>query len=132
MAPERVASWRRVVEDEFPEAIVKNYQQYKHECLNHPDDRHVLAAAIRIESDTIVTFNTRHFPAEATQPWGVSARTPDEYLNVLYDHSPLIFTAKLSQMAEKRSLSLAELSNRLANHCPTLASRIRLDQSLDS
>ena len=116
----------------FPEALIEGYQHFEAECLNHADDRHVLAAAIRIEADTIVTFNTRHFQPEALQPWGVAARTPDEYLNVLYDHAPLIFTSKLSQMAEKRSLNLAELTARLANHCPTLGSRIRLDQSFDS
>ena len=132
LTPDRVASWRRVVGAVFPEALIEGYQHFEAECLNHADDRHVLAAAIRIEADTIVTFNTRHFQPEALQPWGVAARTPDEYLNVLYDHAPLIFTSKLSQMAEKRSLNLAELTARLANHCPTLGSRIRLDQSFDS
>src|SRR5260221_12337375 len=48
--------------------------------LPDPDDRHVLAAAIRCGADVIVTANLKHFPAEAPTPFGIQAQHPDEFL----------------------------------------------------
>lgn len=38
------------------------------------DDRHVLAAAIQARADVIVTFNLRHFPADALAAQGLEAQ----------------------------------------------------------
>jgi hypothetical protein len=53
--------------------------------LPDPDDRHVLAAAIRAGADLIVTFNLRDFPAEALASYGIEAQHPDEFLNYQLD-----------------------------------------------
>ena len=44
------------------------------------DDRHVLAAAIASEADTVVTYNLKHFPDAALAEHGVAAIHPDEFL----------------------------------------------------
>jgi hypothetical protein len=48
--------------------------------LPDPDDRHVLAAAIKGRADLIVTSNLRDFPAEKLDRWGIEARHPDKFL----------------------------------------------------
>ena len=48
--------------------------------LPDADDRHVLAAAIASDADTIVTFNLKHFPAAALAEHGVEAVHPDAFL----------------------------------------------------
>ena len=53
--------------------------------LPDPDDRHVLAAAIRAGADLIVTFNLKDFPAGALAPYGIKARHPDEFLQLQLD-----------------------------------------------
>lgn len=49
-------------------------------ALPDPDDRHVLAAAIRCGAQHIVTRNLKDFPAEALAPFDVEAIDPDEFL----------------------------------------------------
>lgn len=48
--------------------------------LPDPDDRHVLAAAIKGRADLIVTINLKDFPANKLDPWGIEAQHPDEFL----------------------------------------------------
>ena len=56
--------------------------------LPDPGDRHVLAAAIRVGADFIVTFNLKDFPASALGTYGVEAIHPDEFILYLIDHYP--------------------------------------------
>jgi predicted nucleic acid-binding protein len=41
--------------------------------LPDPDDRHVLAAAIRCGASVIVAFNQADFPSTALEPYGIEA-----------------------------------------------------------
>jgi predicted nucleic acid-binding protein len=51
--------------------------------LPDPDDRHVLAAAIRGRADVIVTYNLRHFPEAVLSRYGIEAQHPDEFVSDL-------------------------------------------------
>lgn len=48
--------------------------------LPDPDDRHVLAAAIRCNADAIVTFNQKDFPAAVLQQYAIDAIHPDDFI----------------------------------------------------
>jgi len=52
------------------------------EVLDLPDrdDRHVLAAAIKVNAQLIVTWNRKHFPQDKMAPWGVRAKSPDDFV----------------------------------------------------
>ncbi|MBI1902310.1 MAG: PIN domain-containing protein [Planctomycetia bacterium] len=65
--------------------------------LPDPDDRHVLAAAIRAGADVIVTFNLTDFPSEALAKYGIEALHPDVFVRQLLDVAP-----KLVCLAAKR------------------------------
>ena len=56
--------------------------------LPDPDDRHVLAAAIRGQADVIVTMNLRDFPSDVVGAFGVEAQHPDEFVLHLLDLAP--------------------------------------------
>lgn len=56
--------------------------------LPDPDDRHVLAAAIRGRADVIVTMNLKDFPADILTPFGLEAQHPDEFVLHLLHLSP--------------------------------------------
>ena len=48
--------------------------------LPDPDDRHVLAAAIRCHADLILTFNLKDFPVSVLGPLGIEVQHPDSFL----------------------------------------------------
>jgi len=56
--------------------------------LPDPDDRHVLAAAIRASSGVIVTENIADFPAQTLEPYNIEAQTPDVFVLHLIDLAP--------------------------------------------
>ncbi len=48
--------------------------------LPDPDDRHVLAAAIYGQCDTIVTFNVKDFPPQVCALYGIEIEHPDDFV----------------------------------------------------
>lgn len=48
--------------------------------LPDPDDRHVLAAAIKCRADLILTYNLTDFPDPVLNQYGLRAIHPDEFL----------------------------------------------------
>jgi len=49
--------------------------------LPDPDDRHIMAAAIKINADAIVTFNKKDFPDSALSPYGIEVQHPDDFIH---------------------------------------------------
>lgn len=85
----RVAQLRRtemLMNQAFPDAWIVGYEDLI-EGLNlpDPDDRHVLAAAIRSGAETIVTANLKDFPAESLATYGIEALSPDAFICDLFD-----------------------------------------------
>jgi len=48
--------------------------------LPDPDDKHVLAAAIKSGAQVIVTSNLKDFPEAELQQWNVEAKSPDDFV----------------------------------------------------
>jgi predicted nucleic acid-binding protein len=61
--------------------------------LPDPNDRHVLAAAMRGRADVIVTMNLKDFPAEIIEPLGIEAQHPDEFILHLLGLAPGVVAA---------------------------------------
>ncbi len=86
--------------------------------LPDPDDRHVLAAAIRSGSQVIVTENLTDFPADVLEKYNIEAQTPDVFVLHLIDLSPrLVFGVLEAQAADLRNppMSVGELLERLSS-----------------
>jgi predicted nucleic acid-binding protein len=58
--------------------------------LPDPDDRHVLAAAIRCNADAIITFNQKDFPEDALKSFGVDVIHPDDFIYYQIDMAPTV------------------------------------------
>lgn len=53
----------------FPEAMVTGYEQLVSSMTNHPNGRHILAAAVCSGAQVIVTDNLKHFSDESLAPY---------------------------------------------------------------
>jgi len=70
----------------FPDALVQSYDALiSHLDLPDKKDRHVLAAAIKVNANTIVTNNLKDFPTEYLQFFGLRAQKADDFLTDLID-----------------------------------------------
>lgn len=88
LKPEQVARTRSLMNSAVPDCLVTGYQGMIAQLdLPDPNDRHVLAAAIRCQAGVIVTFNLKDFPAQKLDPYGIQAQHPDDFLTHLIDLS---------------------------------------------
>lgn len=75
-----------LMNEAVPDALVTGHEDLIDSLtLPDPDDRHVLAAAIRSNARVIVTFNERDFPAERLATFGIEVQHPDEFIDNLFD-----------------------------------------------
>jgi hypothetical protein len=94
-----------------PDCLVTGYGHLIDQlCPPDPNDRHMLAAAIRSGSQIIVTTNLRNFPQEALADFNIDARHPDDFILDLADLDPAIVTtaAKRQRAALKNPPLSAE------------------------
>lgn len=68
--------------------------------LPDPNDRHVLAAAIRAGADVIVTANLTDFPGSELGRYGIEAQHPDRFIMHLLDLAPHTVCAAAKRQRE--------------------------------
>ena len=110
---------RGEMERAFPDASVEGYQDHIGTLsLPDPGDRHVLAAAIEVGADYIVTFNLGDFPAAQLDPHGVEAVDPDSFACLLMDQDlegVVGVAAKHRRSLRKPPLGVSEYLEALRN-----------------
>ena len=100
---EKLARTRELMNKAVRDVLVENYEDLIDGLsLPDPDDRHVLAAAIRCDAQVIVTWNMKDFPAEKLTPYNVEAQDPDEFVLNVMDLKP----TAVSQAIERQAASL--------------------------
>ncbi|MBP2171699.1 putative nucleic acid-binding protein [Erwinia toletana] len=75
-----------LMNEALPDALVTGFENLMEGVsLPDPDDRHIVAAAIRSDSEVIVTFNLKDFPRESLAEFDIEAIHPDEFIADLLD-----------------------------------------------
>ncbi len=86
---EQLAATVNAMNEAFPDANVVYYHPLiQGISLPDPGDRHVVAAAIRAKANVIVTFNTKDFPNQVLEKFGIDVRHPDRFLSDALDLAP--------------------------------------------
>ncbi|MGA7982901.1 MAG: PIN domain-containing protein [Chromatiaceae bacterium] len=94
-----------LINQSVPDCLVTGYAHLIDRLsLPDPNDRHVLAAAIRCGAQTIVTKNIKDFPRQVLAEFNIAPCHPDEFILDLADLAPALVTtaAKLQRAALKR------------------------------
>lgn len=68
--------------------------------LPDPEDRHVLAAAIRARAQVIVTNNLKDFPNECLAPWDIEPKSADEFVSDQVDLNGKVVWGCVQQIAD--------------------------------
>ena len=114
---EKLERTRQLMDVHAVDALVTGYEDLIPGLqLPDPNDRHVLAAAIRGHANVIVTMNLRDFPREILGPLGIDAQHPDEFVPHLLDLAPGAVVAA----AQNHRLSLKNPPKTAAEYLATL------------
>ena len=101
----QIESQRRMhmIQEACPFAMVRGYESLIEQLdLPDEDDRHVLAAAIRVGADTIITQNLKDFPKSALYPLGIAAMNADTFLVGVIQKNPTKALRAFKQMVKQR------------------------------
>ena len=80
---------RERMDEAFPFARVSNYEPLIEQLeLPDPDDRHVFAAAIKVNANLIITENLKDFPTDYLATFSLAAKTADDFLADIVDLDP--------------------------------------------
>jgi len=78
---EKLGVLRELMNKAVRDCLVTGYEPLIESLrLPDPDDRHVLAAAIKSSAQVIVTTNLKHFPEAELRQWNVEAKSPDDFV----------------------------------------------------
>jgi hypothetical protein len=89
LSPQRLARTRALMDEAVRDSLVTGYEHLIDSlALPDPEDRHVLAAAIRAGAQVIVTYNLSDFPRETLARYDIEAQHPDDFLVSLLDAAP--------------------------------------------
>ena len=101
LSPERLARTRSLMNEAVRDCLVTGHEDLIESLsLPDPDDRHVLAAAIRANANVIVTYNLKDFPADILVCYDILALHPDDFLISLLDNSADVVYSALKRQRE--------------------------------
>jgi len=89
LKPKALARTRELMTEAIPDCLVNGYEELIEGIdLPDPDDRHVVAAAIRCGAQVIVTFNLDDFPTDQLSRYNLEPQHPDDFVLGSIDLSP--------------------------------------------
>lgn len=98
----RAKRHRLQIEAAFPDACVDNFDSLiAGLTLPDPDDRHVLAAAIRTSASVLVTDNGKDFPTDVLQSFAIQRVDTDAFVADILDLDPVAAVSALRTMRKR-------------------------------
>jgi predicted nucleic acid-binding protein len=101
---EKAARLRELINGAVRDCLVTGYQPLIEALdLPDPDDRHVLAAAIKVNAQLIVTRNLKDFPSKTLAHWDIRPKSPDNFVRDVMDFDSQAVWACVQQIVDSRT-----------------------------
>ncbi len=102
---------RRLMDRAVEDCLVTGYERLIEGLeLPDPDDRHVLAAAIKAQAEVIVTFNVKDFPPDVLGEFGIFTEHPDDFVsNVIDLNEAAVIIVARDQRARLKNPPMSEM-----------------------
>jgi predicted nucleic acid-binding protein len=89
LSPAALRRTRELMCDAVPDCLITGYEPLEGAItLPDPDDRHVVAAALRAGAQVIITFNIADFPPHSLTPFDIETKHPDDFVLESVDIAP--------------------------------------------
>lgn len=76
----KLENTRLLINESVEDSVVEEYESLTDTLsLPDPNDRHILAAAVKAQAQIIVTYNLKDFPAGILAKFGIEAQHPDDF-----------------------------------------------------
>ena len=86
LSREQLEHTKSLMNTAVPDCLVTGYQSMINGLyLPDPNDRHVLAVAIRARAEVIVTYNQKDFPKDILKEYDIFTEHPDDFISNLID-----------------------------------------------
>jgi PIN domain len=103
ISQDKVDRLRQLMIDAVPDCLVRGHEPLIDILqLPDPDDRHVLAAAIKAGAQVIVTADKDFIPS-ALEPWDIEAKSPDEFVLDQIDVADRLIWGCVQQIADSHT-----------------------------
>ena len=100
---EKLEARRDAMIEAIEESLVEDYEELIPTItLPDPNDRHVLAAAIKAKANLILTMNLKDFPKSALTVWDITAKHPDDFTTDLLRTDQEAVVAVIREMRQRR------------------------------
>jgi predicted nucleic acid-binding protein len=100
--PGKLSRVRELMVEAVPDCLVCGHEPLIDGLkLPDPDDRHVLAAAIKAGAQVIVTAD-KDFTVEALEPWDIEAKSPDDFVLDQIDVNDRVIWACIEAIVNSR------------------------------
>lgn len=100
--PNKLQGLRQTMNQAVPDCLVTGFESIVPSLnLPDPDDRHVLAAAIIAEANTIITVNLKDFPTDVLSSYGIKAQHPDSFIAELLNLKPQRVSAAIQTIQSR-------------------------------
>lgn len=105
LTPEQMERCCTCMNAAVPDSLVTGHEDLIDSLtLRDPDDRHVLAVAIRSNADSIVTFNQKDFDETELSKFDLHSEHPDEFIcNVIEIYTPKVISTVREMRARLRN-----------------------------
>jgi predicted nucleic acid-binding protein len=128
LPPHNIQARVAAMQDAMPSAMAEPPASLVKAMTNHRGDRHVLALAVHVHAEVVVTNNLKHFKPADCAKHGVEAQSADTFMEHLAHLNQRVMIDCVTEMSSRRlkpPATVDELLDQMATSLPSTVAALR-------